>query len=75
MFFFSFLLFFFLLFRASLQHLEVPRLGVEWKLQLLTCATAIVSPDLNLHHSSRQHWILNPIEPASSWMLVKFVTH
>ena len=31
------------------------------------------------HHSSRQHWILNPpagpgIEPASSWILVSFIS-
>jgi len=34
----------------------------------------------NLHHSSRQRWILNRLseaedEPMSSWMLVKFVNH
>ena len=34
----------------------------------------------DLHHSLRQHWILNPqarpeIEPASSWLLVGFNNH
>ena len=39
-----------------LQHIEVPRLGVESKLQLLAFATAIAMPDLshicNQYHSS-----------------------
>ena len=30
-----------------LPHMEVPRLGVEWELQLLASATA--TPDLKLH--------------------------
>jgi len=45
--------------------MEVPRLGVELELQLLTYATAIAMPDLgcvfSLHHSSGQCWILNPL--------------
>ena len=36
-----------------LQHMEVPRLGVEWELQLLAYGTATVMPDpshvCNLH--------------------------
>ena len=48
-----------------LQHMEVPRLGVELELKLLACATAIANLDLshvcNLHHSSRQSQILNPM--------------
>ena len=47
-----------------LQHMEVPRLGVESELQLSACATATATPDLshvcNLHRSSPQHRILNP---------------
>ena len=35
-----------LLFRAALQHMEVPRLGVEPELQLPACATAIIMQDL-----------------------------
>ena len=48
--------------------MEVPRLGVESELQLLTYATAIVTPDPRLicylHHSSQQHWIINPLSKA-----------
>ena len=64
--------------------MEIPRLGVESELQLLAYTTAIATWDLshvyNLHHSSRQPWILNPLneardQPASSWILVTFITH
>ena len=48
-----------------LQHMEVPRLGVELELLLLAHAIAKATPDLshicNLHHSSWQHQILNPL--------------
>ena len=63
--------------------MEVPRLGVKSELQLVAYATAIAMPDpshiCNLHHSSWQRRLLNPpskagIEPASSWILVGFVT-
>ena len=44
-------------------------------------ATQVPSCICNLHHSSRQHWILNPlswarpgIEPASSWILVRLIS-
>ena len=54
-------LFFFL--GPHLQHMKVPRLGVESELQLpaYTTATAKQDPSLicDLHHSSWQHWILN----------------
>ena len=52
--------------------MEVPRLGVESKLQLLAYTTAIATATAtldpsrihNLHHSLWQHQILNPlIEP------------
>ena len=46
----------------------VPRLGVESGLQLLAYATATVTWDLNhicnLHHSSQQYQILNPLSKA-----------
>ena len=42
---FSFL--FFLLFRAALWHVEVPRLGVESELQLPAYTTATAVPDLS----------------------------
>ena len=49
--------------------MEVPRLGVESELQLLVYARATARWDLsrvcNLHHSSQQHWILNPLSRAS----------
>ena len=48
-----------------LQHLKVPRLGVELKLQLPAYTTATAMPDPNhvcdLHHSSLQCQILNPL--------------
>ena len=61
--------FFFLIFlRPYLWHMEVPRLGVEWELQLPAYATATATPDLscicNLHHSSRQRRIFNQLSEA-----------
>ena len=48
--------------------MEVPRLGVEWELQLLAYATAIATQDpshvWDLHHSSWQRRILNPLSEA-----------
>ena len=56
------------LFRAILQHMEVPRLGVESELQLPAYTTATGTRDLShvcgLHHSSPQHQILNPLIEA-----------
>ena len=65
-------LFFFFLFFVFLGlhpwHMEVPRLGVELELQLLayTIATAMWDPSFifNLHHSSWQLQILNPLSGA-----------
>ena len=64
--------------------MEGPSLGVELEPQLLAYATATAMRDLSLicdlHHSSQQLEILNPlsrareIEPVSSWILVGFVT-
>ena len=49
-------------------HMEVPKLGVELELQLPASATATLTPDLSqvcdLHHSSRQCQILNPLSEA-----------
>ena len=58
--------FFFFLFRATLQCIEVPRLGVELELHLPATATATpyLSHVFDLHHSSRQHRILNPLSRA-----------
>ena len=51
--------------------MEVPRLGVESELQLPAYTTATAMQDLsrifNLHHSSRQHQILNPLRKARDW--------
>ena len=48
--------------------MEVPRLGIELELQLLAYATAVATRDpshiFNLHHSSQQHWIPNPLSKA-----------
>ena len=78
--FLSFFLFCFL--GPYLQHTDVPRLGVEADLQLpgYTTATATQDPSrvCDLHHSSRQHWMLNPLSKArdqthnltdTSWVL------
>ena len=51
-----------------LRHVEVPGLGVESELQLpaYTTATATRDPShvCDLHHSSWQCWILNPLKEA-----------
>ena len=48
--------------------MEVPRLGVELELQLLAYTTAIATQDprhvCDLHNSSQQRWILNPLSKA-----------
>ena len=48
--------------------MEVPRLGVELKLQLPAYTTAIATRDpshvCDLHHSSGQCWILNSLSEA-----------
>ena len=48
--------------------MEVSRLEVESELQLLAYTTATATPDpshvCDVHHSSRQHWILNPLSKA-----------
>ena len=49
-------------------HIEAPRLGVESELQLPAYATATAIPNpsyiCDLHHSSRQCQILNPLSKA-----------
>ena len=60
-----FLLFVFLFLGLHLQHMEVPRLGVESELQLLAYTTAIATWNLSSiqdpHWSSRQCWIPDPL--------------
>ena len=51
-----------------MQHMEVPRVGVETQHELPAYTTAIASPDpsrvCDLHHISRQCQILNPLSKA-----------
>jgi len=63
--------------------MEVPRLGVESEPQLPAYTTATATQDVSrvfdLHHSSGQRRILNPLSEArdgtaSLWILVGFVT-
>ena len=46
-----------------MQHTEVPRLGVKLELQLLGYATATQDPShvCDLHHTSWNHQMLNPL--------------
>ena len=50
------------------QHMEVPMLGAKLQLHLLAYTTATASQDLScvcdLHHSSWQCQILNPLSEA-----------
>ena len=59
---------------AHLGHMDVPKLGVRWELQLpaYTTATATRDPSCicNLHHNSWQCWILNPQSKARDWTSV-----
>ena len=52
--------------QLHLQHMEIPGLGVESKLQLLAYATAMPNRSClcDLHHSLWQRWILNPLGEA-----------
>ena len=66
-----FVLFFLLLKRAvpkAYRGSQVPRLGVESELQLPAYATATATQDLSrvfdLHHSSQQHRMVNPLSEA-----------
>ena len=58
----------FIFLRVKVQHAEVPRLGVELELQLLADTTARATRDpsciCNIHHSSWQCQIFNPLNEA-----------
>ena len=60
--------FFFCFLGLCLQHMEVPRLGVELELQLRATATATATWDsscvCDLYHSSWQHRIPDPLSKA-----------
>ena len=59
---------FFFFVGPHLWHMEVPRLGVESELQLPAHATATAMMDpsrvFDLHQSSQQRLILNPLSKA-----------
>ena len=61
-------IFIFCFLELHLWHIKVPRLGVKSELELPDYTTATATPDLScvcdLHHSSQQHWILNPLSEA-----------
>ena len=61
------LLFFFPL-ELHLQHMKDPRIGVKWELQPLAFTRATATPYLSLvfdlHHSSRQPQVVNPLSRA-----------
>ena len=61
------------------RHREVPRLGVKLELQLPTTATAtatasVIYTTAHCNAGSLTHWARPWIEPASSWMLVRFIS-
>jgi len=60
--------YFFCFLGSHLWHMEVPRLGVKSELQLPAYTMATAMQDLrycsDLHRSSRQHQILNPLSKA-----------
>ena len=62
--------FFFCLSRVTLQHMEVPRLGIQLELQLPAYTTATATPDsscvCDLHCSSWQCQVLNPLSEATA---------
>ena len=64
-FFFCFVLSFIFL-GPHLWHMEVPRLGVKLEFYLPATATAMwnLSHVCDLHHSSWQCWVLNPLSEA-----------
>ena len=61
-----------------LKHMEVSSLEAESELQLLAYTTATVMQDLScicdLHHSSQQHQILNPLSKAKDRTCILMVT-
>ena len=69
----SYLFFFFFLW-LHLWHMEVPWLGVKSEMQLYQIHTASVTYTATCSNSLT-HWARPGIEPASSWILVRFLTH
>ena len=78
-----FFFFFFCFLGPYLPHMEFPRLKVQSELWQLTYVTATETQDpscfCDLHHSSRQCWVLNPLSKARdrthmSSILVGFIS-
>ena len=80
LFFLKFFFFFFVFLGPHPWHMEVPRLGIESELQLLTYATAAAIPYPSMSvictttHGSAGSLAWPGIEPTSSWIRVRFVT-
>ena len=73
---FSFFLVFLSISGPYLQHMEVPRLGVQSEPQ--QCRIWAVSATYAIARGiarSLTHWVRPGIKPASSWMLVGFINH
>ena len=74
----SYLFIYFCFLRPHPQHMEVPRLVVQSEIQLPACATVTVtqdpSPICNLHHSSQQLQILNPLSKSRNQTFVLMAT-
>ena len=67
----------------NIGHMEVPRIGVEWELQLQPTAqpqqnqiqaTSVTYVTACGNTRSLTQWVRPGIEPASSWMIVGFST-
>ena len=58
--------FFLFFFGLNLWYMDVPRPGVDSKLQLLACATATAMPDLSSIWDPCC-WMLNPLREARNW--------
>ena len=74
---FSYFLFLFCFLGPEMWHMEVPRLGggSELQLQAYTTATATDTSHLcDLHHSSWQCWILNPLSKTRDQTRILMVT-
>ena len=76
--FFFFFFFFFCSLGPHWRHMEVPRLGVQLEQWLLSYTRATATRDwnriFNLHQSSWQCQILNPLSEAKDWTLNLMVT-
>ena len=79
--FLDFFFFFFLVFSGPpLQHMEVPRLGVELGATAASHSHSnarskpLLRPTSPLTATPDPHWVRPEIEPVSSWLLVRFIS-